>query len=354
MARILSINPGSTSTKIAVFDDETPLVTQTLEHSVEQIARYARIPDQYEFRRDEVLKFLAEKGISLDSLSAVAARGGLLRPIAGGTYRVNQKMLDELRAPKDREHASNLAALIGFEIANRVGIPCFVTDPVCVDEFDDIARVSGLPEIERKTFSHALNMKAAARLAAKDLGKRYDELNLVVVHLGGGISVSPHRKGRMVDANQALDGTGPFSPERAGGLPTGDVIRIAFSGKYTLDQMFKRVVGGGGLSAHLGTNNAREVEGRVEAGDACAKLVYEAMAYQIAKEIGLMSTVLKGEVDAIVITGGLARSKMLVDWISERVRWIAPILIYPGEDELRALAQGALRILRGEETAKEY
>jgi butyrate kinase len=227
-------------------------------------------------------------------------------------------------------------------------------DPVCVDEFDDIARVSGLPEIERRSLSHALNLKATARRAARELGKRYDEVNLVVVHLGGGISVSPHRRGRMVDVNQALDGTGPFAPERAGGLPLGDVVRMCYSGDYTYEQMIKKITGRGGLVAHLGTNDAREVEQRIEKGDQHAKLIYQAMAYQIAKEIGLMATVLKGDVDAIVLTGGLARSEMLVDWIVERVEWIAPMMIYPGEDEMLAMAQGALRVLRGEEEARDY
>lgn len=354
MIRILSINPGSTSTKIAVYDDETALFEQTLEHSAAEISRFARIVDQYKFRRDAVLRSLEENAVPLSSIGAVAARGGLLRPIPGGTYRVNEKMLADLRAQREREHASNLAALIGNEIAARIGVPCFITDPVCADEFDEMARISGLPEIERKSLAHALNMKAAARLAARDLGRRYEELHLVVAHLGGGISVAPHRKGRMIDVNQALDGTGPFSPERAGGLPVGDVIRMAFSGKYSYDQMLHRIVGGGGLVAHLGTNNAREVERRIEEGDSHARLVYEAMAYQIAKEIGLMATVLKGEIDAIVITGGLARSKILVDWIVERVKWIAPVMLYPGEDELHALVLGALRVMRGEEKAKEY
>jgi len=233
-------------------------------------------------------------------------------------------------------------------------VPAFIVDPVSVDEFEPIARVSGLPEIERKSLSHALNLKAAARRAAQDLGRPYPEVNLVVAHMGGGISVNPHKRGRMVDTNQALDGTGPFSPERAGGLPIGDVMRMSYSGTYTYDQLFRHCVGHGGLVAHLGTNDAREVEKRIAAGDEHARLIFEAMAYQIAKEIGAMSTVLKGEVDAVVLTGGLTYSKMLTDWISERVRWIAPVLIYPGEDELLAMTQGALRVLHGEEAAHDF
>ena len=351
---VLTINPGSTSTKVALYEDERPLFMETIHHSAEEIAAFPHIADQYAFRRDAVLSLLDEQGIRLDSLDAVVGRGGILRPIPSGTYRVNERMLDELRHPKEREHASNLGAIIADEIARRAGIPAFIVDPVCVDEFDDIARISGLPEIERRSLSHALNLKAAARRAARELGQRYDQVNLVVVHLGGGISVTAHRRGRMVDVNQALDGTGPFAPERAGGLPVGDVIRLCYSSKYTYEEMIKKIAGRGGLVAHLGTNDARQVERRIEEGDQHARLIYQAMAYQIAKEIGLMATVLKGDVDAIVLTGGLARSKMLVAWIVERVEWIAAVMIYPGEDEMLAMAQGVLRVLRGEEEARDY
>ena len=360
MYRVLTINPGSTSTKVAVYDDESPLFVETVRHSSEELAAYPRIPDQYAFRRDAVLRLLADHGIALESLDAVVGRGGILRPIESGTYRVNENMLAELRAPKEREHASNLGAIIADEIARQVGVPAFIVDPVCVDEFEPIARISGLPEIERRSLSHALNLKMVARRAAKELGRAYSEVNLVVVHMGGGISVAPHKRGRQVDVNQALDGTGPFSPERAGGLPVGDVLRMAYSvppydkTHYTYEEMFRKIVGQGGLVAHLGTNDATEVERRIANGDEHARLIYEAMAYQIAKEIGLMATVLKGEVDAIVLTGGLAHSEMLLGWIRERVAWIAPMLVYPGEDEMLAMAQGALRVLRGEEQAREY
>lgn len=360
MYHVLTINPGSTSTKVALYEGERPLFVETVHHSAEEIAAFPHIADQYAFRRDAVLSLLDEKRFGLDSLDAVVGRGGILRPIRSDTYLVNEKMLNELRHPQEREHASNLGAIIADEIARRAGVPAFIVDPVCVDEFDEIARISGLPEIERRSLSHALNLKAAARQAARDLGKRYDEVNLLVVHLGGGISVSPHRRGRMVDVNQALDGTGPFAPERAGGLPVGDVLRLAYSvpphdeAHYTYEEMFKKIAGRGGLVAHLGTNDACEVERRIEEGDEHAKLIYEAMAYQIAKEIGLMATVLKGDVDAIVLTGGLARSDMLVDWIVQRVEWIAPVMIYPGEDEMLAMAQGALRVLRDEEKARDY
>ncbi len=352
--RILTINPGSTSTKVGLFEDEHPVFVETIPHSAEELAAFLRIADQYAFRRDAVLSLLDEHGVTPDSLDAVVGRGGILRPIPSGTYRVNEKMLDELRHPQEREHASNLGALIADDVARRADVPAFVVDPVCVDELDDPARISGLPEIERRSLSHALNLKATARRAASELGQRYEEVNLVVVHLGGGISVTAHRRGRMVDVNQALDGTGPFAPERAGGLPVGDVVRMCYSGQYTYEEMIKKITGRGGLVAHLGTNDARQVEQRIEAGDQHAKLIYQAMAYQIAKEIGAMATVLKGDVDAIVLTGAMARSEMLIDWIVERVEWIAPLMIYPGQDEMLAMAQGALRVLRGEEEARDY
>jgi butyrate kinase len=361
MHRLLVINPGSTSTKVAVYDDEQPLFVETLRHASEEVASFAHILDQYEFRLEAVMALLQDRQVTLASLTAVVGRGGLLRPIPSGTYQVNEKMVSELRnRHKEREHASSLGALLAYHLAGQAGVCAYIVDPVCVDEFDDLARVSGLPEIERRSLSHALNVKAVARRAAQDLGRSYPELNMVVVHLGGGISVTAHRQGRMVDVNQALDGTGPFSPERSGGLPVGDVARMCFGVapydglNLTYEQMFKKLAGRGGLVAHLGTNSAVEVEERIEAGDDHARLIYEAMAYQIAKEIGGMATVLKGQVEAIVITGGVAHSQMLLDWLRSRIAWIAPLLVYPGEDEMLALAQGALRVLRGEEESRVY
>jgi butyrate kinase len=361
MYRVLVINPGSTSTKVAVYDDEQPLFVETLRHASDEIAAFAHILDQYDFRRDAVLGLLRDRGVPLASLDAVVARGGLLRPIPSGTYRVNDEMVRELcRRDKVREHASNLGAPLAREIADRVDVPAFIVDPVCVDEFEPLARVSGLPDIERRSLSHALNLKAVARRVAADLDRPYDTLNLVMVHLGGGISVTAHRRGQMIDVNQALDGGGPFSPERSGGLPVGDVVRMSYGEPpyedydLTYEEMFARLAGRGGLVAHLGTNNAVEVERQIEIGDEHARLIYEAMAYQIAKEIGAMATVLAGDVDALVLTGGLAHSQILIGWIRERVGWIAPLLIYPGEDEMLSLAQGALRVLRGEEAARAY
>lgn len=354
MERILVINPGSTSTKIGIFEGEKPLFIEVLRHNSEEIKNFKRIFDQYEFRKNVVLEFLKNKNIQPESLTCVVGRGGLIKPLKSGTYIVNERMIEDLKEAKRGEHASNLGAIIAYEIAKPLGIPAFIVDPVVVDEMDDIARISGLNGIERKSIFHALNQKAVARRAAKDLGKNYEEVNLIVAHLGGGISVGAHKKGRVVDVNNALNGDGPFAPERAGGLPTQDLVDLCFSGKYTLEDMKKKLAGEGGLVSHLGTNDAREVEKRIEQGDTYAKLVYEAMAYQVSKTIGEMAAVLKGEIDAIVLTGGIAYSEILTNLIKERVSFLGKILIYPGEDEMEALALGALRVLRKEEEPKIY
>jgi len=352
--RILAINPGSTSTKIAIFDDEKPVIETTLRHPTEEINKFEKIYDQYEFRKNVILDTLNENGINLTKLNAVVGRGGLLKPIKGGTYNVNDKMLEDLKVGVLGEHASNLGGILAFEIASKLNIPAFIVDPVVVDEMEDVARISGMPEIERKSILHALNQKAVARRAAKEIGKPYNELNLIVAHLGGGISVGAHNKGRIIDVNNALDGEGPFSPERAGGLPVGDLAKLCFSGKYTIDEIKKKIKGKGGLVAYLGTNDGREVVKMIENGDKKAELVYKAMAYQVSKEIGSCAAVLKGKVDAVVITGGIAYDEMFVGWIKERVSFIGEVKVYPGEDEMIALAQGGLRVLKGEETAQEY
>lgn len=351
--RILVINPGSTSTKVALFADETLLLQETLRYEAAELAAFPHIADQYAFRRDNIFRWMEENDLVLSDLDAVVGRGGLFGPLESGIYRVNEAMLEEMRTPGPREHASNLGVLIAQEIAERAGIPAFTVDPVSVDEFDDLARISGLAEIERKSLSHALNVKAVARRAAADMGRPCPEMNMIVAHLGGGISVTAHRRGRMVDVNNALD-AGPFSPERCGTLPLTDLIELCYSGRFTKEELKRYLVGRGGLVSHLGTNLTIEVEKRIAAGDAHALLISQAMAYQIAKEIGAMATVLKGEVDVIVLTGGMAHWKDLVEWIRERVSFIAPVRVYPGEDEMLALAQGALRVLRGEEEAKTY
>lgn len=352
--RLLIINPGSTSTKIAIFDNEKPVMETTLRHSNEELAPFKTVAEQFEFRKNVILDTLNANGINITKLSGVVGRGGLLRPMEGGTYRVNSRMLEDIRIAAMGQHASNLGALIANEIAAQLNIPAFIVDPVVVDELDQIARISGMPEIERISIFHALNQKAVARRAAADLGKDYNEVNLIVAHLGGGISVGAHKNGRVIDVNNALDGEGAFSPERAGTLPVGALIKLCYSGKYTIDEMKKKIVGKGGLVAYLGTNDGRTVQNMIANGDKEAELIYHAMAYQVAKDIGACAAVLEGKVDAICLTGGLAHDKMLIGWIKERVEFIGDVRAYPGEDEMIALAEGGLRVLRGEEQAREY
>ncbi|MGQ9856237.1 MAG: butyrate kinase [Fervidobacterium sp.] len=353
--KILVINPGSTSTKVAVFDDEQMIASKTLRHSPEELAPFAKLTDQFEFRARIVEDFLKELGIAPTELSAVVGRGGLLDPIPGGTYKVTEDMLELLKSAKNGEHASNLGALIAYEFTRKYDIPSFIVDPVVVDELEPLARYTGHPIFRRKSIFHALNQKATARNAAAQLGKNYEDVNLIVVHMGGGISIGAHRKGKVVNVNNALDGDGPFTPERSGTLPLTQLIDLCFSGKYTLDQMKKKIKGAGGMVDYLGTNDAMTVQERIKSGDKEAELVYKAMAYQIAKWIGRMAAVLKGEVDAIVLTGGLAYDKeFMVKWLTEYTSFIAPILVFPGGDEERALAMGGLRVLRGQEQAKIY
>lgn len=349
------MNPGSTSTKLAIYDDASPLCTETLRHSAEALSQFARVSDQYGYRRDLILAWLSDKEIPLESLSAVVGRGGLLRPIPGGTYRVSEAMRIDLQSAVYGEHASNLGALLAHEIAIRAGgVPAFIVDPPVVDELEPLARISGVPELPNRSVFHALNQKATARRAAADLGRPYEELNLVVVHLGGGITVGAHRSGRVIDVNNGLDGMGPMSPERAGSLPALSMVHLVSSWRYTLPEIQRMLVGRGGMVAHLGTTDARVVEERIAQGDAHAEEVYRAMAYQVAKEVGRAAVALRGQVDRIVLTGGLAYSDLLTAWIREQAEWIAPVSVYPGEDEMQALAEGGLRVLRGEEEALEY
>ena len=352
--KILTINPGSTSTKIAVFDNEDLVFEKTLRHSSEEIGKYEKISDQFEFRKTVIEDALTEGGIKTSDLDAVVGRGGLLKPIEGGTYIVNEAMIDDLRVGVLGEHASNLGGIIAKEIGDAVNVPSYIVDPVVVDEMDDVARISGSEDIDRKSIFHALNQKATARRAAKELEKEYFDCNFIVAHMGGGISVGAHEKGKVIDVANALDGEGPFSPERSGGLPVGDLVKMCFSGKYTQDEIKKKIKGNGGLVGYLNTNDGREVESRIEAGDEKAKLVYEAMAYQVSKEIGSCASVLKGNVDAILLTGGIAYSKMFTGMIEERVNFISDVKVYPGEDEMIALAQGGLRVLNKEEEPKNY
>jgi butyrate kinase len=352
--RILVINPGSTSTKIGVFDNEVSIFEKTIRHETESINNFAGIIDQYEFRKTTILETLDNEGINISKLSAVCGRGGLLRPIKGGTYSVNDLMLTDLRSGYAGQHASNLGGIIAFEIASGLNIPAFIVDPVVVDELEPIARISGFSLIERKSIFHALNQKAVARRVAKELGEKYNDLNLIVTHMGGGITVGVHKKGKVIDVNNGLHGDGPFSPERAGTVPVGDLVALCFSGEYYREEIMKKLVGQGGLVGYLGTNDAVKVEQQIAAGDEEAKLIYDAMAYQVAKEIGSASAVLSGKVDAIILTGGLAYGKGFVKAITDRINWIADVIVHPGENELQALAEGALRVLRGEEEDKVY
>ncbi|MBY4604506.1 butyrate kinase [Bacillus rugosus] len=352
--RILTINPGSTSTKIGVFHNERSIFEKTLRHNIEELQRFNHIIDQYEFRKNHILETLHEQGINISKFDAVCARGGLLRPIEGGTYEVSDDMIEDLKSGYAGQHASNLGGIIAREIADGLNIPSYIVDPVVVDEMSVLAKISGMPEIERKSIFHALNQKAVARKAAASLGKRYENMKMIITHMGGGITIGVHDHGRVVDVNNGLHGEGPFSPERAGTVPAGDLVDLCFSGQYTKEEIMKKLVGTGGLLGYLGTNDAVKVEQMIQEGDEKARFIYDAMAYQIAKEIGAASAALKGEVEAIVLTGGLAYGKSFVSSIRSYIDWISDVLVYPGENELQSLAQGALRVLLGEEQSKQY
>ena len=353
--RILAINPGSTSTKIAVYRNNKSRFLKTIRHSPESIQKYKRITEQFPFRKQIILNELQREELNLEELTAVIGRGGIVRPLLSGVYEVNDKLKKDLLTARYGEHASNLGGLIADDIARTLPhARAFIANPTTVDEFEDIARISGHPLLKRRSIFHALNHKMIARNHARLMGKNYEEMNLIVAHMGGGISVGAHKKGRVVDANQALDGGGPFGPERSGTLPMGAFADLCFSGKYSLDQVRKMLTGQGGYIAYLETNDAYTVGLWAEQGNEKAKLIQDALAYQVAKEIGAMSTVLKGQVDAILLTGGIAHNTTVVDYIKIRVAHIARVVVYPGEDEMKALAESALRVLTGEAECKEY
>jgi butyrate kinase len=350
---ILAINPGSTSTKIAIFLGEEKILGQSISHTAGELAPFPKIIDQHHFRQKMILGFLKENSFDVNLLAAVVGRGGLLGPMSSGTYLVSEEMTEFLKKTKT-EHASNLGALLASDIAKPVGVDAFIVDPVTVDEMTDLARITGLPQIPRISIFHALNQKAAAREAAKKLGKPYDSSRLIVAHLGGGISVGAHVDGRVVDVNNALNGDGPFAPERAGSLPAWSLVELATSGQYDLAVLKKMITGKGGIVAHLGVNDMRKVEEMVKAGDPAATRILSAMAYNVAKEIGALAAVLEGRIDAIVLTGGIAYDKYFVDLIRRRVEFLAQLIVLPGEDEMTALAQGALRVLMDEEKPKHW
>ena len=352
--KILVINPGSTSTKIGVFEDEKLLFDKTLRHSAEEIAQFPTIADQKDFRKKLVLEALAENHFDMKELSAVCGRGGLMKSIPGGTYQVTTSIVVDLVKGVQGQHASNLGGILAREIADELDIPAYIVDPPVVDEMSPVAKYSGHPLIQRRSKFHALNQKAVARRFAKENGKRYEDLNLIVIHMGGGVSVGAHDHGKVVDVNNILDGEGCFSPERSGTVPVGDLVKMCFSGKYTQKEVYKKICGNGGFNGYLHTNDAREVGKMAESGNALAKQVWEAFFYQIAKDAGAMAAVLHGKVDQIILTGGIAYNPFTAKTLTEYLGWIAPVTTYPGEDELLALCQGALRVMTGEEEAKNY
>lgn len=350
----LIINPGSTSTKIGVFEDETLLFEETLRHSTEEISKYATIFDQKDFRKNIIIDLLKSKEFDVKSLGMVVGRGGMLKPIPGGTYACTDALVKDLEIGVSGQHASNLGGILAREIADEIGVPSFIVDPVVVDELMPIARYSGVPELPRVSIFHALNQKAVAKRYAKETGKKYEDLNLIVVHMGGGVSVGPHKNGKVIDIFNALDGDGAFSPERSGAVPVGALVKMCFSGEYTQAEVYKKLVGNGGFNAYVGTNDMRDVEKMVNEGNEKAAEVRDAFILQMSKNIGAMATVLEGKVDQIIVTGGIAYDKYVVAKLKERCEWIAPFTVYPGEDELLALVQGGLRVLNGEEEAKNY
>ena len=351
---ILVVNPGSTTTKISLFRGDQEVFTRLISHKIEELSRFNRASDQDLYRMEIIIRVLREHQVDLNSITAVVGRGGLIRPIEGGTYHVNEQMVADLKRGIMGDHPSNCGGLIAYAISKALGCQAFIVDPVVVDEMEPIAKISGMPLITRKSIFHALNQKAVARETAQKLGKTYFDTNLIVAHLGGGITIGAHRKGRVVDVNNGLDGDGPFSPERSGSVPVGDLVKAAYSGEYTLPEMKKLIKGLGGMVAYLGTHDLRIVEERIRNGDQEATLIFEAMTYQVSKEIGAAATVLEGKVDAIALTGGIAKSDVFVELVTRRVSFIAPIHVFPGEQEMLALARGALRVLNGEENAKDY
>lgn len=350
----LIINPGSTSTKIGVFEDETLLFEETLRHSTEEISQYASIVDQKDFRKKIITDLLKEKDFDIKSLGMVVGRGGMLKPIPGGTYAVTDDLLEDLKIGKQGQHASNLGGILAREIADEIGVPSYIVDPVVVDELAPVARYSGVKELPRTSVFHALNQKAVAKRYSKEAGKAYDSMNLIVVHMGGGVSVGAHEKGKVIDVFNALDGDGAFSPERAGAVPSGALIKMCFSGEYTEKEVYSKIVGKGGFNSYLGTNDMRNVIKMIEEGNEEAKAMFDAFIFQVIKDIGSMACVLNGKVDQIIVTGGIAYNAKVIEALKEKAGWIAPFTVYPGEDELLALVQGGLRVLNGEEKAMEY
>jgi butyrate kinase len=353
--KILAINPGSTSTKIAVYHNAKPVFLKNILHDPKELSKYKRISDQYEFRKNIILKELKNSHLDIEEIEIIVGRGGLIHPIESGVYNINDRLRHDLLEGVMGEHASNLGGLIAIDIAKDLpNCKAFIADPVVVDELQDVARIAGHPRFQRFSIFHALNQKATARAYSRLMNRKYEELNLVIAHLGGGVSVGAHRKGKVIDVNQALDGEGPFSPERSGTLPAGALVKLCYEGTLTLDEMKRMITGEGGYVAYLGTNSAYEVELLAQEGDEKASLIQDGMSYQIGKEIASMCAVLHGDVDAIILTGGISHNPMVVEYIKKMVSFIAPVVIYPGEDEMHALAMNGLMVLKGEIKPKEY
>lgn len=354
MYEIFVINPGSTSTKVGWFEDDKEIFLKNIQHSKKELLSHRKINGQLSLRRNSILNTLKEEKKKIEDFDAIVGRGGALRPIESGTFRVNERMLEDLHEGRQGEHASNLGGILAAEIAKTASIPAFIVDPIVVDEMDPIAKITGRPEIKRRSIFHALNHKATARSIAKTLGKDYKDLNLIIAHLGGGITIGAHMKGRVVDINDGLYGDGPFAPERAGGLPVWGAVNYFLSNNFSRDEIKQKLAGDAGVVAHLGTNNMKEVITRIKKGDKKAEEIYSALIYQVSKEIGKLAPVFYGKVDAIVLTGGISHEKEFTKEVKKRVEFIAPVYISPGGDEMKAMALGALRVLNGEEKAKEY
>ena len=352
---ILAINPGSTSTKFSLYEEEKMIFERSLSHSPEELSGYEKIADQFQFRKDLIVIELNGWKIDPANIAAVVGRGGLVKPIESGIYKVNKKMKEDLRTGISGQHACNLGGLIADDIASALpNAVAFIVDPVVVDELQSVARISGHPEIERKSIFHALNQKAVARVYAASVGRRYEDLHLIIAHMGGGVSVGAHKNGRVVEVNNALDGDGPFSPERSGGLPSGQLVDLCFSGRFSHDELKSMITGKGGMIAYLGTNNFKEICKMAAEGDQKALLVRNASSYMVGKEIGAMAAVLNGEVDAIILTGGMAFQEDNINYIRSMVDFIAEVVIYPGEDEMKALAFNGLLALDGKIEIKTY
>jgi len=352
---ILAINPGSTSTKFSLYSEADLIFERNLKHTTEELACFIKITDQFHFRKELIMNELLKREIELSGIKAVVGRGGLVKPIESGIYVVNQKMKNDLTEGLSGQHASNLGGLIADEIASLLPeATAYIVDPVVVDELQPVSRISGHPLIERKSIFHALNQKSVARIYAASIGKQYEDINLIIAHMGGGVSVGAHRKGRVIDVNNALDGDGPFSPERSGGLPSGQLVDLCFSGKLSHSEIKSMITGKGGMVAYLCTNSFIEVCRRAENGDKKAIMIKDAVSYQIGKEIGAMAAVLNGQVDAIILTGGMAYQDENIKSIKSMIGFIADVVVYPGEDEMKALAFNCLLAMDGKIQFKTY